>query len=86
LLQGEAGTSNLQNYLEFDRTTSPGNTILHISSTGGFAGGTYSSSAEDQQIIFQGITNLGNSLGLGTSATDGQIIQELITRGKLITD
>jgi large repetitive protein len=86
LLQGEAGTSNLQNYLEFDRTTSPGNTILHISSTGGFTGGTYSSGAEDQQIIFQGVTNLGNSLGLGTNATDGQIIQELITRGKLITD
>jgi large repetitive protein len=86
LLQGEAGTSNLQNYLEFDRTTSPGSTILHISSTGGFTGGTYSAAAEDQQIVFQGITNLGNSLGLGTSATDGQIIQELITRGKLITD
>jgi len=87
LLQGEANTTgSLQNYLEFDKTSSPGNTILHISSTGGFTGGTYSAAAEDQQIVFQGVTDLGNSLGLGTAASDAQIIQELINRGKLITD
>ncbi|TXH87488.1 MAG: type I secretion C-terminal target domain-containing protein, partial [Rhodoferax sp.] len=84
LLQGEAGTSNLQNYLDF--TTSGSNTILRISSTGGFTGGTYSAAAEDQRIVFQGISNLGNALGLGTSATDAQIISDLINKGKLITD
>jgi len=86
LLQGENGVSNLQNYLEFDTTSSPGNTILHISSTGGFTGGNYVAGAEDQRITFQGVTNLGASLGLGASATDAQIIQDLITKGKLITD
>lgn len=84
LLQGEAGTSNLQNYLDF--TVTGGNTVLRISSTGGFTGGTYSAAATDQQIVFQGVANLGNSLGLGTTASDAQIIQELINRGKLITD
>ena len=86
LLQGEAGVSNLQNYLEFDKTTSPGNTIVHISTSGGFAGGVFTTGAEDQRIVLQGVTDLGNSLGLGTAATDAQIIQDLITKGKLITD
>ena len=86
LLQGEGGVNNLQNYLDFDTTSSPGNTILHISNTGGFVGGTYNTTAENQRVVFQGIIDLGNSLGLGTNATDTQIIQELITRGKLITD
>ena len=84
LLQGEGGANNLQNYLDFQVTG--GNTVLRISTNGAFAGGTYAAGAEDQRIVFQGVANLGNSLGLGASATDAQIIQELITRGKLITD
>jgi Ca2+-binding RTX toxin-like protein len=83
LLQGETGVSNLQNYLDF--TTQGTNTILRISTTGGFAGG-YSAAAEDQRIVFQGVSNLGSALGLGTSATDAQIISDLINKGKLITD
>ena len=86
LLVGENGTSNLQNYLDFDKTSSPGNTIVRISTSGGFTGGTYSAGAEDQRIVLQGVADLGNSLGLGTTATDAQIIQDLITKGKLITD
>jgi len=30
--------------------------------------------------------DLPNALGLGAAATDTQIIQELLTRGKLLTD
>jgi hypothetical protein len=84
LLQGESGVSNLQNYLDFDNSS--GTTVLRISTTGGFTGGTYGAGAEDQRITFTGIANLGTALGLGASATDAQIIQDLITKGKLITD
>ncbi|WP_138512688.1 retention module-containing protein [Rhodoferax bucti] len=84
LLPDQLGTNSLVNYLDFNVTG--GNTVLRISSTGGFTGGTYSAAATDQQIVFQGVTNLGDSLGLGTAATDAQIIQELINRGKLIMD
>jgi Ca2+-binding RTX toxin-like protein len=86
LLQGENGITNLENYLQFDTTSTPGSTVLHISTTGGFAGGTFVPGAEDQRIVFQNVADLGNSLGLGSSATDAQIIQDLITKGKLITD
>ena len=71
---------------EWQKKFKPENTILRISSTGGFTGGTYVAAAEDQRIVFQGVSNLGNSLGLGASATDAQIINDLINKGKLITD
>jgi hypothetical protein len=84
LLQGETGVSNLQNYLDF--SVSGGTAVLRISSSGGFTGGTYAAGAEDQRITFTGIANMGTALGLGAGATDAQIIQDLITKGKLITD
>src|SRR5262249_8800347 len=81
LLQGEthgAGTvGNLQNYLHFE--TSGGNTTIQISSTGGFAGG-YNAGAVDQTIVLQGV-NL-----LASLTTDAQVIQDLLNRGKLVTD
>ena len=79
------GTSpgNLGSYLDFQ--VSGGNTEIRISSAGQFTGGTYSSAAEDQRIVLQGV-DIRSSLGLSASATDHQIIQELLTRGKLITD
>ena len=76
--------SNLQNYLDF--STSGGTAVLRISTSGGFAGGNYVAGAEDQRITFTGISNMGTALSLGSGATDAQIIQELINRGKLITD
>jgi Ca2+-binding RTX toxin-like protein len=84
ILQGESGVSNLQNYLDF--TTSGTNTVLRISSTGGFTGGNYAAGAEDQRIVFQGVADIRSSLGLVAGATDTDIIQALISRGKLITD
>jgi Ca2+-binding RTX toxin-like protein len=84
LLQGEAGVSNLQNYL--DIISAGGNTTIRISTTGEYTNGTYSAASTDQHIVLQGIGNLRGSLGLANTATDTQVIQELINRGKLITD
>jgi Ca2+-binding RTX toxin-like protein len=82
LLQGET-TATLENYLDF--SVSGGTTTLRISSSGGFAGGTYAAGAEDQRIELTGV-DIRSALGLGGSATDTQIIDELINRGKLLTD
>ena len=37
LLQGEQHASSLDHYLEFDSTSQPGDTLIHVSSGGGFA-------------------------------------------------
>ena len=84
LLIGE-NTGNLQNYLDFDTTSSAGNTIIRVSSTGGFSGGNYADVQEDQRIVLQGV-NLRSGLGLAADSSDQQIISELLNRGKLITD
>jgi hypothetical protein len=62
-----------------------GQTTIRISSTGGFTGGTYAAGAEDQRITLTGV-DLRAGLGLLASATDNQIIQELLTRNKLVVD
>jgi hypothetical protein len=83
LLSGEnhdAGTGNLSSYLHFEKTGA--DTKVHISSTGGFSAG-YMSGAEDQTVILQGVDLYAI---VGTNATDQQIIQDLLNKGKLITD
>ncbi len=82
LLQGESANS-LQNYLDFN--VSGGNTEVRISSTGGFAGGSYSAASEDQRIVMSGV-DIRSALGLGGGATDAQIIAERRNRAKLVTD
>jgi hypothetical protein len=84
MLQGEA-MGNLSNYLDFDTTSQPGSTIIHVSSRGGFSGGSYNAGAEDQRIELSGV-DLRASLGLGGTSTDAMIIDELTRRGKLLTD
>jgi len=88
LLTGEAHTAtSLDNYLHFEYTG--GNTIVHISSTGGFADNNavsvgaagVSSATETQQIVLVGV-----DLRAGSLTTDQQIIQSLIDNQKLITD
>jgi Ca2+-binding RTX toxin-like protein len=76
---------NLTKYLDFDTTTTPGSTTIHVSSAGGFTGGVYTAGNEDQTITLQNV-DLRASFGLAASATDTQIINELLTRGKLVTD
>jgi large repetitive protein len=88
LLVGEnrsGGTGNLDSYLDFDTVSTPGSTIIRISSSGGFAGGTYAAGQEDERITLTGV-DLRASFGLGAAATDAQIIQELINRNKIVTD
>lgn len=76
---------NLGSFLDFDTSSTPGSTIIHISSSGGFANGAYSAGSEDQRITLESV-DLRSALSLGSAATDYQIIQELLTRGKLIAD
>ena len=88
LLQGEvhlgtdAGT--LAKFLHFEYSGS--DTVLYVSSSGGFAGGTqvvgstYASGVEDQRIVLQGV-NL-----IGAMTTDQAVIQDLLLKGKLHTD
>lgn len=86
LLSGET-TGTLENYLEFSfaGSGSSATTTIHVSSTGAFTGGSYSAAAEDQTIVLSGV-DLRASLGLGSGATDTQIISTLLTQGKLIVD
>jgi len=47
--------------------------------------GSNVAAATDQTITLSGV-NLATSMGLSASATDAQIITELLNRGKLVTD
>ncbi|MBX3606480.1 MAG: VCBS domain-containing protein [Piscinibacter sp.] len=78
---------NLTNFLDFSVSGSGASatTTIHISSSGQFAGGVYAPGQEDQAIVLQGI-DLPTALGLASGASDAQIIQELLSRGKLIVD
>ncbi len=81
LLVGElhsgSAVANLSNYLQFQ--LSGANTVVHVSSTGGFSTG-YVAGNEDQTITLQGVNLLSGGL------TNDQVIQNLLTQGKLITD
>ncbi len=81
LLQGEIANpalQNLESYLHFEKTGA-NETTLHISSTGQFSGSNWST-AEDQKIVLQGTDLTANAL------SDLQIINDLLTKGKLQTD
>jgi hypothetical protein len=52
---------------------------VHISTTGGFSGG-YVPNQEDHAITLQGVDLIGGF------STDQQVIQDLLNKGKLITD
>ncbi|MGB0129377.1 MAG: type I secretion C-terminal target domain-containing protein, partial [Rhodocyclaceae bacterium] len=79
LLVGEnhagAGTGNLTSYLHFE--SAGGGTVIHVSSTGGFAAG-FNAAAEDQVITLTGVALAGTS--------DQEIIRNLLTSNKLVTD
>lgn len=92
LLQAERvgannGAGNLADYLHF--VVSGGSTIIHISHTGGFAGDShaigagYSSAAETQRIILNGVDLQATYAG---AATDQQIITLLLNNSKLIVN
>ena len=86
LLTGEAANAtSLDNYLHFQ--FSGGNTTIYLSATGAFSDNnvvgappTNVANNDVQQIVLTGV-NL-----VGTFTTDQQVIADLITRQKLITD
>ena len=91
LLVGEAKAGqqagNLSQFLDFDTTTTAGSTVIRVSSAGGFVGGAYAVGAEDERIVLQGVDFRATSVfGLGAAATDNEIIQQLLQRGKLLVD
>lgn len=63
----------------------PGSTHIRISTTGGFTDTASDSGAEDQRITLSNV-DLRASLGLDAQASDHQIINELMQRGKLLVD
>ncbi|HEX5355118.1 MAG TPA: VWA domain-containing protein, partial [Aquabacterium sp.] len=82
LLQNE-NTGNLTNYLEFDTTTA--NTIIKVSPNGGFLFGIATNSAETERIVLENV-NLRTGLGLSNLASDQDVINKLLTQGKLLVD
>ncbi|WP_301102170.1 tandem-95 repeat protein, partial [Propionivibrio sp.] len=85
LLQGEhAVSSGLNNFLHFEK--SGADTIVHVSSSGGFnadshiVGSTFTNAAETQRIVLQSADLVGSN------TLDQQIIQDLLSKGKLVTD
>jgi Ca2+-binding RTX toxin-like protein len=82
LLVGETGAT-LERFLDFDVGVS--GTTIRVSSTGGFAGGTYSSGAEDQRIVLEGV-DIRAALGLAAGASDATILQALVDCSKLLVD
>ncbi|NTV09949.1 MAG: type I secretion C-terminal target domain-containing protein, partial [Zoogloea sp.] len=82
LLQGEThlgnDAGNLGSFLHFER--SGNDTVIHVSSGGGFSGG-FAAGATDQQIVLQGVDLTNNNAN-----SDTQIIQNLLQQGKLHTD
>jgi len=70
-------TGNLSSFLHFEQSGS--DTMVHISTTGGFSGG-FVSNQEDHSILLQNVDLIGSF------STDQQIIQDLLNKGKLITD
>ncbi|WP_369751044.1 beta strand repeat-containing protein [Methylotenera sp. 73s] len=80
ILTGEnhtTGTGNLTNYLHFEK--SGANTIVHISDSGAYAGGF--NSANDVQIV-----TLQNVDLIGSFTNDQQVIADLLSKQKLVTD
>ena len=71
------GTGNLASYLHFEK--SGANTVVHVSSSGEFAAG-FDASKDVQTITLTGVDLIG------TYINDQQVIQNLLTNNKLITD
>jgi large repetitive protein len=91
LLQGEVkaglGAGNLQQFLDFDTTTTAGSTIMRVSSAGGFVGGVYNAAAEDERIVLQGVDLRSSAVfGLTAAATDTDIVQQLLRHGSLVVN
>ncbi|MEQ1804307.1 MAG: type I secretion C-terminal target domain-containing protein, partial [Burkholderiaceae bacterium] len=86
-LKAGLGPGNLELFLDFDTTSSAGSTLIRISGSGGFAAGTYAAAAESQRIVLEGVDLRAPAVfGLGSAATDNDIIAQLLQRAKLVVD
>jgi Ca2+-binding RTX toxin-like protein len=74
------GTNSLLNYLDIQKVGS--DTVIHVSTTGGFAGGTFVAGAEDQRITLQGV-DLFSATGAGSETA---LLQTLLKNGTLVVD
>ncbi|TCJ16325.1 retention module-containing protein [Parasulfuritortus cantonensis] len=87
LLQGETHGAddygNLDQYLDVT-TDGAGNTVIRVSSTGGFTGGTYDAAAEDQRIVLQNV-DLYDQYGV-SHGQDAELIKVMLKQGGLVTD
>jgi hypothetical protein len=77
-----ADVGNLDQYLHFSSTGTgaSANTVISVSASGGYTGGVYNAAAVDQIITLAGV-----NLTAGFT-TDHQVLDDLLKRGKLITD
>ncbi|PKO79765.1 MAG: hypothetical protein CVU19_16115, partial [Betaproteobacteria bacterium HGW-Betaproteobacteria-13] len=75
LLKDES-SATIDNFLSVEQVS--GNTVLHVSSSGGFAGG-YSAGAEDQTIVLENVT-------FDSALSSHDIINQLITNNQLLID
>ena len=66
---------NIASFLHFDH--SGADTIIHVSTTGGFSGG-YSAAVEDETIVLKNV-----DLTAAGTQNDSQIIHQLLTNGQL---
>ena len=90
LLQGESSTQvdiygtpeigNLLNYLNVSVDGS--DTVINISSTGGFAGGVYNAAQVDQRIVLDNV-NLFSETG---AADQAALLKAVLANGTLIVD
>ncbi len=79
----EVELAHLQHYIDVEVTN--GNTVLHISSTGGFtADGAFNPAAEDERIVLQGV-DLYAATGVGPG-NEAALLQTLIKNGSMIVD
>src|SRR5205814_149432 len=76
-----SGTDALYGGAGNDTLSAGGGTTIQISSSGGFSGG-YQASAVDQTIVLQSV----DLTSAGVLNTDQQIIQDLLSKAKLIVD
>jgi VCBS repeat-containing protein len=90
LLVGElhtaADSGNLDQYLHFSLTGSgtgsgtEASTVISVSSSGGYTGGVYNAGAVDQVITLASVNLIAGF------TTDHQVLDDLLKRGKLVTD
>lgn len=72
---------NLANYIDIVQVGA--DTVMRISSAGGFTGGTYNAAQEDQRIVFSNVNLFTAGV---TSGSETALLQKLLFNGTLVVD